>query len=196
MKWSQLKKRTEGSFAASVAGRVQVWTTRYRGSHDAEGEAWVTIDKQRVSSMGTYTYLIEHYREVNRLREEAGCTDYSDPGQQEGYSNAHDEADRLVKEKGHIPLWDFNGALFALLSLSINDAITSDNPIIRAFATIDRRFGKRRLREFDDTQEHPLVATLYRFRCEAEGITKEPEQHTGQVSSEAAPSAPPCEPSM
>ncbi|MHC4745149.1 MAG: hypothetical protein ACYS8Z_24805 [Planctomycetota bacterium] len=36
--------------------------------------------------------------------------------------------------------------------------------------TLDRRFGKRRLKEFDDSNEHSLVKTLYRFRCEAEGI--------------------------
>ena len=48
MKWSQLKKRIEESFADSVRGRVEVWNTRYRRAHDDAGEAWITIDKQRV----------------------------------------------------------------------------------------------------------------------------------------------------
>ncbi len=189
MKWSQLKKRIEGNFADSATGRVQVWTTRYRKSHDAEGEAWVTIDKQRVSSMGSYSYLVAAYHEQNRLRTESGCADYRDPEQREGYNNAYHEAERLVKDRGIFPLWDFNRALFDFLSLSIDDAIASDNPIIRALATLDRRFGKRRLREFDDSDQPPLVKTLYRFRCKVEGITRVPEQHAGQVSSEEAPSA-------
>jgi len=69
---------------------------------------------------------------------------------------------------------DVNRALFDFLNLSINDAIKSDNPIIRAFATLDRRFGRRRLDAFDDSKEHPLVKTLYRFRCKAEGVKIEP----------------------
>jgi len=170
MKWSQLKKRIEANFADSVAGRVEVWTTRYRESQEAEGEAWITIDKQRVYSMGTYTYLVEAYHEATRLREEAGCTE--DPHRDPGYSGAYIEGLHLAEEKGLFPLWDFNRALFDSLSLSIDDAIKSDSPIIRAFATLDRRFGKRRLRAFDDSDEHSLVQTLYRFRCDAEGMGK------------------------
>jgi hypothetical protein len=179
MKWSQLKKRIEDNFADSVRGRVEIWNTRYRKSHDQEGEAWVTIDKQRVSSMGTYTYFAELYRETKRLREESGCTDFRDPDQLEGYHLAHDQADKLVHDRGLSSLWDVNRALFDSLSLSIDDAIRSENPIIRAFGTLDRRFGKRRLKEFDDSNEPPLVRTLYRFRCEAEGIKTEPEPSVG-----------------
>jgi len=191
MKWSQLKKRIEGNFAASVASRVEVWTTRYRGTPDGDGEGWVTIDKQRVSSMGTYTYLAKSYRETDRLRQESGCTNYFDPAQSEGYCDAAREADRLVKKEGHFALWDFNQALFGSLSLSIDDAIQSDNPIIRAFATLDRRFGKRRLRAFDDSGETALVQILYRFRCEVEGIGPRPEQlHAAPTSKSARGAAP------
>ncbi len=175
MKWSQLKKRIEATFADSVAGRVEVWNTRYRRAHDQEGEAWITIDKQRVVSMATYTYFVEFYRQANRLRLESACDDFSDPAQREGYHRAGDEADRIVNERGVFPMGALNRALFDYLNLSIDDASESQNPIIRAFATLDRRFGKRRLTEFDDSEEHPLVRTLFRFRCEAEGIKTEPE---------------------
>jgi len=170
MKWSQLKKRIEENFADSVRGRVEIWNTRYRKSHDEEGEAWVTIDKKRVFSMGTYTYFVESYREANRLREESGCIDFHDPDQREGYHLSSHQADKLVRDRGVFPLWDVNRSLFESLSLSIDDAIKSENPIIRAFGTLDRRFGKRRLKKFDDSNEHPLVRMLYWFRCEAEGI--------------------------
>ena len=172
MKWSQLKKRIEGGFADSVAGRVQVWTTRYRGAHDAEGEAWITIDKQRVSSMGTCSYFIEQHKEATRIREASGCLDHLDPEQQVGYFAARREAERIVDEKNlFFTLWEFNHALFEFLNLSIDDAIASDDPIIRALVMLDRRFGKRRLKAFDDSEQPPLVRTLYRFRCKAEEIT-------------------------
>ena len=69
---------------------------------------------------------------------------------------------------------DANQALSDYLKLSIDDAIKSDNPIIRSLAILDRRFGRRRLAQFDDSKEHPMVRELYRLRCEAEGIKTEP----------------------
>jgi hypothetical protein len=165
MRWSQLKKRIEANFAESVAGRVEVWNTLYRKSHDQEGEAWVTIDKQRVWSMATYTYFAEAHREAMKLSKES--FDFGDPEQRQAYWKARDQADKIVRARGVCRLWEVNGALFDFLNLSIDDAIKSDNPIIRAFATLDRRFGRRRLADFDNSQEHALVKTLYRFRCKA-----------------------------
>ena len=57
------------------------------------------------------------------------------------------------------------------LALSIEDALISDRPLVRALAVIDRRAGKRRLRRLEiGPEEHPLVRELYQLRCEAEGI--------------------------
>ena len=173
MKWSQLKKRIEANFADSVAGRVEVWTTRYRKPCNELGEAWVTIDKQRVWSMATRTYLLEWHREAMKLIK--GPIDLSNPEQREAYWQARHQVENMLPARGVCKLDDVNRALFDFLNLSINDAIKSDDPIIRAFATLDRRFGRRRLDDFDDSKEHPLVRTLYRFRCKAEGVKIEPE---------------------
>ncbi len=176
MKWSQLKKRIEANFADSVVGRVEVWNTRYRKSHDAEGEAWITIDKQRVSTMGTCTYFVELEQETRRKVREYGAADFDNPDQREARGRAYWEAEKIVNRRGHFRLEDVNRALFDSLGLSIGEAIKSANPIIRAFATLDRRFGKRRLAEFNDSSEHPLVRSLYQFRCEASGI--ETDRHS------------------
>ncbi len=106
MKWSQLKKRIEDTFADSVRGRVEVWNTRYRKSHDQEGEAWITIDKKRVHSMGTITYWMEANREAERLRKERDCTDSKDPVQFERYWDAYHEALQTVEDRGILPLWE------------------------------------------------------------------------------------------
>ena len=176
MKWSQLKKRVESNFAASVKGRVQVWNTRYRGSHDVEGEAWITVDGERAWSMGSLSYMVAHGREAERIRIDHKCSDFGAPDQREGYMDAWHEAQGKVHGDGVFAMWDVNRALFDYLNLSIDAAIRVDNPITRAFAILDRRFGKRRLAGFDDSGEHPLVKMLYRVRCEAEGISKDPEQ--------------------
>jgi len=68
MKWSRLKKRGEANFADTVRRRMEARNTRYRDSDDGEGEARVTIDKQRGAGMGTYTYFLESSPEGNRVR--------------------------------------------------------------------------------------------------------------------------------
>ena len=190
MKWSQLKIRIEGTFADSVKGRVQVWNTRYRRSHDQEGEAWVTIDKERVFSMGTYTYFLKCNQEADRLRAEQDCTDFRDPDQKQGYYGAWREAHKKAEDEGAYPLWDVNAALFAYLNLAIDDIVSSENPIIRAIGMLDRRLGKRRLAALDVKEEHSLVKLLHDFRCSAEGITATRESpHLNNDDPKSPPSA-------
>jgi hypothetical protein len=55
-------------------------------------------------------------------------------------------------------------------SLSADEILTSENPIIRAIGMLDRRIGIRRLKKIDIKSEHPLVAATYIFRCKAEGL--------------------------
>ena len=64
--------------------------------------------------------------------------------------------------------------LEAYLSLSIDGALASPSPLVRALAVCDRRAGKRRLRALDTTGEHPLVRELFAARCACEGIDLEP----------------------
>ena len=68
MQWSQLKKRIEHNFAASLRGRVQVWSTRYRRAHDGAGESWITIDGQKVATMGSIRFGAEVWERVTRLQ--------------------------------------------------------------------------------------------------------------------------------
>lgn len=174
MKWSRVKKRVEDSLAESVRGRVQFWTTRYRHSHDEVGEGWITLDRVRVASMGTQTYLNEYYATAHRLRVDRGCLDHRDSEQQEGYYAAYDEANRRMAERGIFSQWEFASALFEFLHMSIDQALISRSPIIRGLAVLDRRFGKRRLSSFDASNEHPLVAMLFEFRKSAEGMAPPP----------------------
>lgn len=99
MRWSQLKKRIEATFAESVAGRVEVWTTRYRKSADEEGEAWITIDKHRVASMGMGTYFVESGRETIRIQQDSGSTDLN-PDHRDGCYLPLEEADMIVHARG------------------------------------------------------------------------------------------------
>lgn len=170
MQWSQLKKRVEETFADEVKERLEVWVTRYRHAHDGAGEAWITLDKQKIVTMGNLRFQIAHAESASRLRQQGNCLDYRDPTQAPGYREAWDEAREELHDTGIFSSHDLPKSMLAYLNLSIDDALVSENPIIRAFAMLDRRLGKRRLCNFDSTDEHPLVSQFHHFRCLVEGL--------------------------
>ena len=87
---------------------------------------------------------------------------------------------QYIDAVGYVPLltreeytdWEFSDALQVYRSQTIDSSIASDNPIIRMFAILDRRVGKRRLEHLKDEVElQPgWLRTLYAARLQAEGI--------------------------
>jgi hypothetical protein len=167
MKWSQLKKRIEGTFADSVRGRVEVFETRYRESHDQEPEFWMALGGQRFISMGCLTY---HVRLAAREYEMRSDPEHQAPLNSYDFSITWRRAAQEMEDNGVFRPADVNAALFAYLNLSIDEILHSSDPIIRAFGMLDRRFGKRRVRAFDPSGEHAFVRQLYEIRSRAEGL--------------------------
>lgn len=68
--------------------------------------------------------------------------------------------------------WEFSDALQAYRNQPIDQSIASENPIIRMFAIVDRRIGKRRLERLKDEvdQQPKWLRHLYVARLQAEGI--------------------------
>ncbi|MGR3795424.1 SF0329 family protein [Vannielia sp. SX4] len=166
MKWSKLKQRAEAQFADSLRGRIEVWTTRYRGSHDQVGESWITVDGKRIFSAGTLRFWAQYWDARAGLR----ATQSNEPTTLDEMFARERAIEVSLAEEGVLGTWNFNEALFDLLNISIEDAMHSEDMIVRAFGMLDRRLGKRRLRALDVREESPLVQLLYAIRCEAEGI--------------------------
>lgn len=60
---------------------------------------------------------------------------------------------------------DFGNAMRAFLEIPISDALKSGNPLIKAFAIIDRRVGRRTLENLEiNDSEHSLVKAFYELR--------------------------------
>jgi hypothetical protein len=170
MKWSQLKKQIEDKFADSVKGRVEVWNTRYRKAYDQEGEMWITIDNKRIQCMADGIYWETVAKEAENIR---GIPRYEeDYSGSITYWNAFHKSRESVLQQGIFPLHEANEALFNYLSMSIDDILSSDNPLIQAFGMLDKRLGKRRLRTLNIHGNHSLVLTLFAFRCSSEGLSK------------------------
>ena len=77
-----------------------------------------------------------------------------------------------AKDRKQFDDQDFAWALGDYRSMSIKEAAASDNPIIRMFAVLDRRLGKRSLLKLrDEVSEQPdWLQFFYKLRLDAEGI--------------------------
>jgi predicted NACHT family NTPase len=171
MQWSQLRKQLGDRLAPSLAKRVDFHFARYRHSHDELGRAWITLDGEEVVDLSDHRFQNEYYPLAQAIRERSGATDFRDPEQRAEYHAAYDAAREITTAEGTFAGWDFTGAARRFLSLSIDDALASDDPLIRALAMLDRRVGKQRLRKISkDRAENPVVLKLLRIRCEAEGL--------------------------
>ncbi len=166
-----MKQLMEARLAGSLVGRLELHSTRYRWTRNEDGRIWITFDKQEVASFAFWSFHNERYRLARQIRQINRTTDYSDLVQREGYYRAEKEAIEIAHREGFFDQDEFIAALHRYLSLSIDDALRSEDVLIRAVAMLDRRLGKRRLRTMRlGEMEHPLVKRMLGLRLKAEGI--------------------------
>ncbi|HMS65265.1 MAG TPA: hypothetical protein PKD83_08445 [Ignavibacteria bacterium] len=149
MKWSKLKKTIEDKFAESVKGRVCLFVTRYTTGSYFMVRGWITIDKVEIANFST--------------PDNADKYGWNTPEINERIPDGDRTID-LAVEKGEFSRHDFLNACWDYLNININDALKSENPIIRSFAVLDKRTGKRRLDLIKKENLHPLVLKLLMFR--------------------------------
>ena len=168
MQWSKLKRNVESFFADSVKGRVGLHSTRYRTMHDHDGRAWITLDgKEIINMVHIWKWLYELNKKAASL---AGVFDLND---RDKYEKFKKDAEKELEKDSFFMQSHLGGAMHDYQSMSIDSILISENHIIRAIGMLDRRFGKRRLKEFDISSEHYLVKSTYFFRAQAEGLIKE-----------------------
>lgn len=155
MKWSKLKQRIEDGFAGCIRGRVSIYATRYTSGSHFMARGWITVDGVQIVNFSTPDSMNKFglmTPEINERIPEEQRT----PG--------------LHAEKGEFSRYDLFDACWAYLNISIADALKDENPLIQAFAMLDKRLGKRRLKNLDPEKLHPLPAGLLRFRLECENM--------------------------
>jgi hypothetical protein len=166
MQWSRLRSTLEARFAPALQGRVRLHQARYRHANEEVGRVWVAVDGEELAAFATGARW-RHVREAaDRLMDEREAR-----GGPAAYEQAVADAAAAARQAGVHGDDDALNELETYLSLPIDDALASDSPLLRALAVLDARVGKRRLRELATAPaNHPLVATLLRLRCDAEGI--------------------------
>ena len=76
-----------------------------------------------------------------------------------------DEVKALLRQKEIQRPKDFGDAMRAYLDMPISEALKSPDPLVKAFALVDRRLGRRTLEKLEMTDsEHTLVKAFFALR--------------------------------
>jgi hypothetical protein len=157
MKWSKLKKRVEDSFAESVKGRVQIYSTHYQCSC---GRGWITVDGEELVDLSTMlTDLI--YRCAYHEATKTDCATHPAVPDEER------KPENLV-EPGEFSRFDLHEACWEYIHSSVNDSLNSNHPLIVSLAVLNTKVGKGRLRKLAERKLHPLTRALLEIRLDAE----------------------------
>lgn len=159
IQWSKHKKVIEDRICDNLKRRICIYLTHYRAVHEPESRFWITFDRREICSISKMKWL----NQWAKVRE-----NYLQSG---GTEDEYDYATKVLNNNGDYYVDDIQDSLEEYINLSIEEALTSSEFIIRALSMIDRRLGKRRLASMVmEDNEHPLVKEMYKIRCGAEGI--------------------------
>lgn len=169
-KWSKVKKQLKDFTCDALKDRVDFQVINYRKAHDQLGRAVITVDKKEMLSMCTILAERATYERDWEISERAqipyDCED------RELILQINIQAHEEVKAEGILAQYDFFDALEIYLNAPIEDSLGSEDIIVKLFALLDRRVGKRTLRKLKGTLEnkHESIQYFFKLRCEAEGI--------------------------
>ena len=167
--WSGTRKKLEEDYLCpALRGRVRYFATTYSKCPDHEGRAAILVDGVEVLKSSYYEYAPAFWKLQSELR----------PLEEADWREAAPKAGQTVLEDGLFDQRDFYAAFQELDNQSIEASLASENPIVRIFALLDRRLGKRRLAAMKGIMEQELdwVRPFYLLRMEAEGLNLQKEK--------------------
>jgi len=162
MTWSGIRNRLENEFLAeSLRGHIRYYCTTYSKCPDHEGPAAVLLDGREILKGNWFDY---EWR-VNELAYEFWDFDRD-------YPESYEAADNAVLRDGHFDQRCFYAAFGEFSTQSIEESLSSENALVRMFAVLDRRVGKRRLESFAEKMnaEPEWLKQFYLIRLSFEKI--------------------------
>ena len=144
---------------------LQYFATSYSKSADHEGRAAIRVDGVEVLRSNYYTYFENVWTKFHHLR----STTLKDHN---SAKEAIDRAYAYALEQGTFDQKVFYEAFGIFDNQSIEKSLVSENPLVRIFALLDRRLGKRRQLALEESMEQELdwVRAFYVIRLQAEGL--------------------------
>ena len=161
--WSGLKKQMNDLLCDSLKDKISYFFTRYHEVHNAYGRATITYCKREIATFSweeAYIQrqdIIEQYEKMDNVP--SMIEDYK------GSVNAYKVATSVVTEEKWMPNCilceeDFINSITIYLKTDIKTSLFSDNYLLRIFAYMDRRVGKRTLIKIKEDVEKFLKTLL------------------------------------
>ena len=165
LSWSAMRQQLEQEFLCdSLKGRIQYFVTRYRKSHDQEGRVAIRLDGKEIFQSDFYDW--------NKKRQETWREIDTEAGRLTSYWESGRRMELGALNKGGFDQYAFYNAFHAYQNSSINESLLSPDPVVRLFAILDRRVGKRRLQAMAlEVEKQPeWLQIFYRLRLAADGV--------------------------
>lgn len=174
--WNTIRKELEQNYLCEkLQGRVQYFLTHYHNAHDEHGRFCVRVDGEEIVFANPYNEGWQfHY--ANQLQKERNIPRREWTGK--GKEFLHDEENRAIEEEafvmaaqeGKLTMYDITNAIQFYLDQDIKKSVSSENPVIRMFAVLDRRVGKRTLVKMqEELEKQPeWLQKIYCLRFEVE----------------------------
>ena len=147
--WSGIRKKLETEYLApSLRGHIQYYATSYSRSPDHEGRAAIRYDGKEIIK---------------------GCY-YNNWMKADLFPQDEKYEKRMKKEFAFMDDTALRLGIFDQQSIEMS--LKSENLIVRIFAVLDRRVGKRRLALMKETiaEEPDTFQEFYAIRLKAEGL--------------------------
>ena len=159
--WSGMRKKLEREYLVeSLRGHIQYYATSYRKSHDHEGRAAIRYDGKEIIKVCYWNNWMK-----------AGLFPRDEKYERRmAMENAY--MDDVALKLGVFDQRCFYRAFEEFEHQSIEESLVSNNLIIRIFAILDRRIGKRRLLLMQETinDEPEIFQEFFAIRAKAEGL--------------------------
>ena len=176
MSWSADRKRLEQDLLCEkLRGRVQYFFTHYHAAPDQYGRFAVRVDGQEVLRANPYQEVY-YSLSADQIKEAASipAREWTKRGYlHEEENQAAEEAGRnAALQAGHIDSYDMPHAIHTYLNQPVEQSLWSADPLVRLFAVLDRRVGRRTLQKVRDAypDQPEWLRRFYRLRLDAEGI--------------------------
>lgn len=159
--WSGIRKKLETEYLAqSLRGHIQYYVTSYSRSPDHHGRAAIRYDGQEIIR-GCYW---NNWMKADLFPQ--------DEKYDKRMSTEMAYMDDTALKLGIFDEYCFYEAFNEFDNQSIEESLKSDDLLVRIFAVLDRRIGKRRLELMKETitDEPETFREFYAIRVKAEGL--------------------------
>ncbi|MDO5516054.1 MAG: hypothetical protein Q4F66_00770 [Clostridium sp.] len=162
--WSGMRRYLEEEMIAeSLKKRIRYSCTTFVGM-DGCGIFEIIVDKKTIKQFSIETVASDVY---------SG----SKPVDMEEYWSVYwtEKRETSIEDRHEFDDVEFAEALENYRNSSIQDSINSENPLVRMFAVMDRRIGKRTLERIKDEilKQPEWLQYFYKLRIEAENIIQQ-----------------------